>query len=63
MTPHDPLGSLPEGRVRLVESADGTILHAEVFGPEDGATVVLVHGWTEGLQYWIYVITADRVAV
>jgi pimeloyl-ACP methyl ester carboxylesterase len=27
-----------------------------VFGPEDGATVVLAHGWTEALQYWIYVI-------
>jgi pimeloyl-ACP methyl ester carboxylesterase len=55
---HDPLGVPPEGRVRLVESADGTILHAEVFGPEDGATVVLAHGWTEALQYWIYVIRA-----
>jgi pimeloyl-ACP methyl ester carboxylesterase len=31
-------------------------LHAKVFGPEDGATVVLVHGWTEALQYWIYLI-------
>ena len=30
----------------------------EVFGPEDGATVVLAHGWTEALQYWIYVIRA-----
>jgi predicted alpha/beta-fold hydrolase len=55
---HDPLGAPPEGRVRLVESADGAILHAEVFGPEDGATVVLIHGWTEALQYWVYVIRA-----
>jgi pimeloyl-ACP methyl ester carboxylesterase len=55
---HDPLGAPPEGRVRLIESKDGTILHAEVFGPEDGATVVLAHGWTEALQYWIYVIRA-----
>jgi pimeloyl-ACP methyl ester carboxylesterase len=55
---HDPLGASPEGRVRLIESRDGTILHAEVFGPEDGATVVLAHGWTEALQYWIYVIRA-----
>lgn len=55
---HDPLGVPPEGRVRLIESKDGTILHAEVFGPEDGATVVLAHGWTEALQYWIYVIRA-----
>jgi len=55
---HELLGVPPEGRVKLVASADGTILHAEVFGPEHGATVVLAHGWTEALQYWIYVIRA-----
>lgn len=59
---HDPerarLGVPPEGRVQAVRSADGTLLHVEVFGPEGGATVVLVHGWTEALQYWIYVIRA-----
>lgn len=53
-----PLGAPPQGRVRLVRSADGTILHAEVFGPDDGATVVLAHGWTEALQFWVYVIRA-----
>jgi pimeloyl-ACP methyl ester carboxylesterase len=55
---HDALDVPPEGRVQLVRSADGTLLHAEAFGPEDGATVVLAHGWTEALQYWIYVIRA-----
>jgi pimeloyl-ACP methyl ester carboxylesterase len=54
---HDALGVPPEGRIQVVRSADGTLLHAEVFGPENGATVVLAHGWTEALQYWIYVIT------
>ena len=39
-----------------VRSADGTALHAEAFGPEDGATVVLAHGWTETLSFWTYVI-------
>ena len=39
-----------------VRSADGTMLHAEVFGPDDGTTVVLAHGWTETLDYWTYVI-------
>ncbi len=52
------LSAPPEGRTRRVRSADGTVLHVEVFGPEDGATVVLVHGWTETLQYWVYVIRA-----
>jgi pimeloyl-ACP methyl ester carboxylesterase len=46
----------PRGRARSVRSADGTRLHVEVFGPEDGETVVLAHGWTETLQYWAYVI-------
>lgn len=57
---HDPeadaLAQPPQGRALPVRSADGTVLHVEVFGPEDGPTVVLVHGWTEALQYWIYVI-------
>lgn len=50
------LDETPKGRARTVISADGTALHAEVFGPEDGETVVLAHGWTEALQYWTYVI-------
>ncbi|HEX4280444.1 MAG TPA: alpha/beta hydrolase [Solirubrobacteraceae bacterium] len=52
------LDSPPEGRARTARSADGTALHVEVFGPEDGPTVVLAHGWTETLQYWVYVIRA-----
>jgi pimeloyl-ACP methyl ester carboxylesterase len=52
------LDSPPEGRAQTVRSADGTALHLEVFGPEDGDTVVLIHGWTEALQYWVYVIRA-----
>ncbi len=52
----DVLGTPPKGRSQPVYSADGTTLHAEVFGPEDGPTVVLAHGWTEALQYWTYVI-------
>ena len=29
----------------------------EVFGPDDGTTIVLAHGWTEKLSYWTYVIS------
>jgi pimeloyl-ACP methyl ester carboxylesterase len=50
------LGSPPKGRSSEVRSADGTILHAETFGPEDGPTLVLAHGWTENLTFWIYQI-------
>jgi pimeloyl-ACP methyl ester carboxylesterase len=52
----DALEHAPTGRVQRVRSADGTTLHVEVFGPEDGDTVVLVHGWTEALRFWTYVI-------
>jgi pimeloyl-ACP methyl ester carboxylesterase len=50
------LGRPSEGRPLTVTSADGTELHVEVFGPEDGHTAVLVHGWTENLEYWTYQI-------
>lgn len=40
------------GRPMPVVSADGTRLHAEAFGPDAGATVVLAHGWTEQLRLW-----------
>lgn len=50
------LSSPPRGRPVEVRSADGTKLHAEVFGSDDGATVVLAHGWTESLTYWTYQI-------
>lgn len=43
-----PLG----GRPRRVTSADGTVLHAEEFGPVSGPPVVLAHGWTEQLTFW-----------
>jgi pimeloyl-ACP methyl ester carboxylesterase len=52
----------PTGRPQRVRSADGTVLYAEVFGPEDGETVVLAHGWTEALRYWTYVIRGLEAA-
>jgi pimeloyl-ACP methyl ester carboxylesterase len=38
------------GKVVAVRSVDGSELHAEIFGPEDAPTVLLVPGWTEELQ-------------
>lgn len=52
------LAEPPEGRTLSITSPDGTVLHAQSFGPEDGLPVVLGHGWTESLQYWIYQIRA-----
>jgi pimeloyl-ACP methyl ester carboxylesterase len=58
---NDVLRDPPSGRPVEVRSADGTMLHAEIFGPDTGTTVVLAHGWTEMLDYWTYVI-ADLTA-
>jgi len=53
----EALSSPPRGTPLSITSADGTSLHAEVFGADhEGPTVVLAHGWTEELGYWIYVI-------
>ncbi len=27
-----------------------------MFGADDAPTIVLIHGWTEGIRYWTYVI-------
>lgn len=50
------LSDPPKGRPLKIRSQDGTVLHAELFGPDEGLTMVLAHGWTESLQYWIYQI-------
>jgi pimeloyl-ACP methyl ester carboxylesterase len=34
-----------ENEVRRVERPDGTVLHVELRGPQDGLPVILVHGW------------------
>jgi pimeloyl-ACP methyl ester carboxylesterase len=52
------LAEPPQGRPISVTSPDGTVLHAEAFGPADGLPIVLGHGWTESLGYWIYQIKA-----
>ena len=44
----------PRGRPMPVRSSDGTLLHAEVFGPETAPTIVLVHGWICTLWSWHY---------
>jgi pimeloyl-ACP methyl ester carboxylesterase len=47
-----PADALTSGRVVDVRSADGTRLHAEVFGPEDGYPIVLAHGITCAIRVW-----------
>lgn len=40
------------GRVVEVHSADGTRIHTEVFGPDDGYPIVLAHGITCAIRVW-----------
>ncbi|MDX1888732.1 alpha/beta hydrolase [Mycolicibacterium sp. 050158] len=43
---------MPAGRPLAVQSADGTRIHTEVFGPEDGYPIVLAHGITCAIRVW-----------
>lgn len=50
------LPPLPASRTLTVRSADGTRLHAQVFGPEHGYPIVLAHGITCALEVWAHQI-------
>lgn len=50
------LRALPPSRPVDVRAADGTRLHAEVFGPADGYPIVLTHGITCAIRAWEYQI-------
>lgn len=52
---------LPAGRTLSVRAPDGTHLHTEVFGPDDGYPIVLAHGITCAIRVWAYQI-ADLAA-
>ena len=48
--------ALPPSQTMTVLAADGTRLHAEVFGPPDGYPIVLTHGITCAIRAWAYQI-------
>ena len=48
--------TIPPNRSLTVRAGDGTRLHAEVFGPEDGYPIVLAHGITCAIRVWAYQI-------
>jgi pimeloyl-ACP methyl ester carboxylesterase len=47
-----PPTRLPASRPVIVRGADGTRLHTEVFGPDDGYPIVLAHGITCAIRVW-----------
>ncbi len=48
--------ALPPSRTVPVRAPDGTRLHTEVFGPENGYPIVLSHGITCAIRAWAYQI-------
>ncbi|HXB84992.1 alpha/beta hydrolase [Mycobacterium sp.] len=48
--------ALPPSRTVPVRAPDGTRLHTQVFGPEDGYPLVLAHGITCAIRVWAYQI-------
>ncbi len=44
--------TLPPSKTMIVHGHDGTRLHTEVFGPNDGYPIVLAHGITCSLKVW-----------
>ena len=52
LMPYAPVDAMPPGRPMIVRSADGTLLHTEVFGPENGYPIVLAHGITCAIRVW-----------
>ncbi len=55
--PVDPFpDQLPPSETVTVRAADGTKLHAEVFGPPHGYPIVLTHGITCAIRAWAFQI-------
>ena len=46
------VADLPAGRPLMVRAGDGTRLHTEIFGPDDGYPIVFSHGITCALRVW-----------
>jgi pimeloyl-ACP methyl ester carboxylesterase/HEAT repeat protein len=50
--------ALPRGEELTITAIDGTVLHAEVFGPPDAPAIVLAHGWGLSRRLWSQQIAA-----
>lgn len=42
------------GTVQRVPRPDGSVLHVEFYGPEDGQPIILSHGWGPNSTVWYY---------
>lgn len=57
--PHDPDPNRQQGRPLSISRPDGWEIHAEVFGPATGPTLICTHGWSLDRTDWMYLI--DRL--
>lgn len=60
------LAGIGPGHRLDVRSLDGTRLNVEIYGPDDGPTVLLSHGWTCSIAFWfkqVEALVADGVRV
>ncbi|AXC16305.1 putative hydrolase (plasmid) [Acidisarcina polymorpha] len=42
------------GEVHTLKRADGTTIHAEIFGPQDAPVLIFTHGWSTDEAEWYY---------
>jgi pimeloyl-ACP methyl ester carboxylesterase len=54
-----------KGESRVIERPDGARLHVEIFGRDEGPTLVCTHGWSLDRSAWFYIRRAlsDRFRV
>jgi pimeloyl-ACP methyl ester carboxylesterase len=52
--PHAP----SDGQTRRLQRPDGTQLHVELYGPEDGPPIILTHGWGLDCRTWDYLTSS-----
>lgn len=54
--PQDPDPNEQRGKPVEIDRPDGSRIHAEVFGPGSGPTLVCTHGWSLDRTDWMYLI-------
>ena len=46
--------TLRTGTVQQLQRPDGSVIHVEFYGPEDGQPIILSHGWGPNSTVWYY---------
>ncbi|HEV7279714.1 MAG TPA: alpha/beta hydrolase [Pirellulaceae bacterium] len=54
--PEDPDPNQQAGKPLSISRPDGSEIHAEIFGPKTGPTIICTHGWSLDRTDWMYLI-------